>query len=637
MKDSVGFVRNQRALETALVIGALAAGLVLRIRSLDARAFWVDEAESSINALTILEHGFPSDSYLGLPIYENSFVVPWPGNAEYAWCDVSYSDRHFAVYHGWLPLYSIAASFALQNVRPAKLTAARLVQYDLAERKRRTRAARLPAVVFSMIFLLMLFVGGIVLYGRDAAWAALITGVLHPYSIEIARQARYYSAQVALTTACCVALWLIAKKCRWRDIVFAALSFILLFHTHLVGFATASVVYVLAMPFIFRRHPDAFRKLSVFAAMVAIGSVPWLVLTGFLSNRGRIPRAWPYLKLPQDFWAYPPFHQNGPLFGALLAILFAGLLIFKRRLSGRIIAAGMHLRGPATFLCTWAICGYAIFLLSIPLASFDRARLNLSYWGPELLLAAIICATFTRMLAARYSSLLAPAILLLLFFHTGHELANAGSASGQSWDMSTGVLTSLASLHLDQNTRLYSAPNDQLILTFYSGLPIQEILSVRRSFLDSYPGTVIYIDTDIAVDTGILRPENIRRVARKYHECLSLSQAQQWAETLRTYDYKTETLHWSEPALPAFACALLNEQHRRLPVTFEHSPLELMTRGFRIRSWSDWRNALRYRFLDLQAYSGTHANYAARLSHATVTLVPKSDTAIYQSPPLDAH
>ena len=46
---------------------------MLRLSFVDRTPLWVDEAdeaESSINALTILDHGYPTDRYLGLPLYE---------------------------------------------------------------------------------------------------------------------------------------------------------------------------------------------------------------------------------------------------------------------------------------------------------------------------------------------------------------------------------------------------------------------------------------------------------------------------------------------------------------------------------------------------------------------------------------
>jgi len=62
----------------------VAAAFAFRLAYIDANPFSVDEAESSINALTILQHGYPTDTYLGLPIYENISTQPWPGNPEYS-------------------------------------------------------------------------------------------------------------------------------------------------------------------------------------------------------------------------------------------------------------------------------------------------------------------------------------------------------------------------------------------------------------------------------------------------------------------------------------------------------------------------------------------------------------------------
>ena len=79
---------------------------------------WVDEAETSINALTILEHGYPTDHYMGMPIYENTLIQSWPNNEEYEFKDFSYSDRGMAIYHGWLPMYAIAFSQWLMGIQP---------------------------------------------------------------------------------------------------------------------------------------------------------------------------------------------------------------------------------------------------------------------------------------------------------------------------------------------------------------------------------------------------------------------------------------------------------------------------------------------------------------------------------------
>ncbi|MFY8215704.1 MAG: hypothetical protein ACOVMP_03800 [Chthoniobacterales bacterium] len=81
-------------------------------------ALWCDEAESSINALSIIGTGVPGWKYVDLPIFENTLTNPWDDSAEYEFRDSTYSNRGVVVYHGWLPIYAIAASQYLFGLRP---------------------------------------------------------------------------------------------------------------------------------------------------------------------------------------------------------------------------------------------------------------------------------------------------------------------------------------------------------------------------------------------------------------------------------------------------------------------------------------------------------------------------------------
>src|SRR4029453_8806692 len=107
-----------KTLEVVLLLSCLLLATAWRVLFVDSQPLWVDEAESGINALTILERGYPADHYLGLPIYENILLTTWPNSEEYEFKDASYSDRGMAIYHGGLPLYSIAAAYALSGIHP---------------------------------------------------------------------------------------------------------------------------------------------------------------------------------------------------------------------------------------------------------------------------------------------------------------------------------------------------------------------------------------------------------------------------------------------------------------------------------------------------------------------------------------
>jgi hypothetical protein len=151
-----------------LIVAILAYGATLRSCRLGYAPLWTDEAETSINALTILEYSVPVDQYLGVAMFENALTVPWPDSPEYEFRDSSYSSRGLGIYHGSLPLYLTAASFALNGIQPDTSTDPLTVQHNPEEIYRRTVPARIPAVASGMLFLVAIFIAGQALYGEDA-------------------------------------------------------------------------------------------------------------------------------------------------------------------------------------------------------------------------------------------------------------------------------------------------------------------------------------------------------------------------------------------------------------------------------------------------------------------------------------
>ena len=644
----------QRGQWIALVL-VIFAGVALRMIHLDTLPFWVDEAESSINALTILQHGYPTDSYLGIPIYENTNVWFWPENPEYEFRDVSYSEKHFAVYHGWLPLYAIAGSFKLYGIHPDVADGSRSTKHNLAEQKRRTRAARVPAVLFAAIFLVVAFIGGNVLYGREAGWAALVVGAIYPYHLEISDQARYYSAEVTLTTACCVLLWLVIRTGTWKHVLLAAIAYLLLFHTHLLSFLTAALMAALSLPVIMYRHRDWFKKMVVFAAVLLAGTLPWIFVTGFYHHQSRIPRAWPLLQIPSDLLRYRPFNF---WYAFLALVLFLAVVWLKRSEGGesRVVGASAKRLGPVlVFLGGWSVIGYATFLLFIPAVSFTQQRLNLSYWGPLFLLFAILCATVVRILAPRVSHRSAAAFtaaLMAVLFLAVHHPSPARDEAGtsQSWKLSSppgsgtweiygDIFHQLDSMHLDSTAKLYAAPNSHLVLTVYSGLPVQDITPVRKSYLDSYRGEIVYIDLGVARDTGLLTSRRVQEAAARNGYILSSAAAQETAIRLLTRSYREAMMKALAPDRPAdiepvppFAQQLLATYQDKVAFDFANSPYELVTRGFEVRNWSDWAAVLKYRFVDPNARRGVHANYVERFRGADAMILMRSEPiAIYRA------
>jgi hypothetical protein len=636
-------IGNHSGLEICFVTLVIAAGVALRAINLDFNPFWVDEAESSINALTILEKGYPSDSYLGLPIYENTLIRLWPGNMEYEFRDISYSDRHLAIYHGWLPLYSIAASFALYGIVPDQPGNSFRVKHNLDDRRRRTRAARVPGIVFGAVFLGLAFVGGTMLYGRDAGWAALLIASIHPWHFYISRQARYYSAEVTITTACCLLLWSMIMSGKWRHFVLGGLAFVLLFHTHLLSFFSAAVVFLLFAPLVIRNHPLGIRKLAVFALIVAAGSIPWIVVTGFLSEQDHIPRAWPLLRFPSDLAIYPPAKILSLITGILFASFIVWLLLTKRKVSGRWEDPLLASSPAFIFLTTWVVCGYLSFLLFMPAASFYLSRLNMSYWGPGVLLGAVTCAAIARALTPRFAILAAPALFLAFSLFTGSypKFPLQNPDSNPAWANDEQLYSELSGIRIARGTKLYAAPPNHLILTFYTGLPFQSIAPIRKQFLDQYRGDVLFIDSAYSSVDGSPPPdpELIRKAALQSGQQLNEQSAERWSLLLFTRDYREmmrNTLAGGKSCalekLPAFAQRILEERRKRVYYrAFLASSQELMTRGFNLYTWHDWRAVQVYRFVDPDSRRGIRSNFAQRLRGAHALLLVRADKVIYQS------
>jgi hypothetical protein len=653
-------MRNRRWFEFLLLGVVIAAGLGFRWATLDATGLWCDEAESSINALTILQQGYPTDHYLGLPIYENTLVRKWPENSEYEFRDVSYSDKGVAIYHGWLPLYAIAGSFALHHIAPDEPSIE--VKNTIEEWKRRTVAARLPSVLFGESFLVFAFLAGTALYGRDAGWISLLALTFNPWHGDLSRQARYYSAAVAISTGCCLMVWMMATERRWKDFVLGAFLFVLLFHTHLLSFVVACVMFGLLSPIIIYRNPKDFVKIAAFGSIVAAGTVPWFYLTDFYRQQSRIPRGWSQLSLPGDFLHFPPAQP------IMLAIPFLFVLIVLAVRASSRFPAGLtkpllDSLPPLVFLSAWAACGYLLFLLFMPAASFSRT--STSYWGPEHLIIPVITASLVRTLTAKFRRNSSSAVCL-----PGDKVQSAGISPkvftrqepfprwavaaglllmvqnaveatpryGTIWGDLSQIASGLRAINLKANTRLYASPNDHLVLTFYTGLPFQSIAPVRKSFLDRYPGDVVFVQRSIS-DPGLdaLSPEALQTAALRSGEKLPGPEAQRLSGLLSTLRYRQTVVRnvGGAPGLvedvPPFAVAALHRYEEETRKRAESTALDIMTRGFGVEEPWDWGEVFFYRFVNPDSRRGARLNYAARLRGATAWVLPESGTVIYLS------
>lgn len=614
--------RLYKHIDVVLLVAVLFAGGAIRLAGLSTEYLWADEAESGINALTILERGYPTDSYLGLPVYENTLTREWPEHQEYEFRDSSYSSKGMAVYHGWLPLYAIAGSFAAFGIGPQ----AAPESLPAATRDLRTFAARLPAVIFGVALLLALYVAGRAFYGRDAAWAAVVIACLSPAAIGASRQARYYAATVLFGLLCGLASWWMVKRASWREVAVGAVLFVLLFHTHILTFAALAIVLAAAT----WSNPKAglrnARKLAVFGCIVAAGTVPWLLWTGMPESAAAVPKVLPLLEL-KDVVSYPVAKWPYTL------LVTAGLVLvaLRRRLPkpfavrlGRPLAA---LQQPYWFTFAWLFTAFACFLILTPAASFFQSRMFTILGGPGILLAAMLFAAVGRGLSARHSIPIAAAVALVFVLVMRVHLPAPERDEGF-----TAVLDHVERAGFGPETKLYALPSHHLVLTFYSGLPFQSVAPVRKSFLDSYPGRVVIVEklTEEAGPDDPAGVRNLRAAAASAGVELSAAEAERLSGELASYDFRVAVQDrvagvWPPPAdPPPFAMGLLElqrEQNRRhFEAAREFAARVPMTRGFEMRAAHDLGCTFFYRFVDPHSRCGPNVNFAERLktSHATV-------------------
>jgi hypothetical protein len=227
--------------------------------------------------------------------------------------------------------------------------------------------------------------------------------------------------------------------------------------------------------------------------------------------------------------------------------------------------------------------------------------------------------------------------MLMIFFATGHnlELAPNGVRS-LTWERIANIFDQLDAMHLQAAARVYASPNNHLIFAFYSGLPVQSIGPVRKSFLDTYRGDVVFIDTNVLPDNRVFIPEHVRDEAVKSGQNLSPDAVEWWCGLLRTRSYRElmlKAFDQSESAqlepLPPFAERSLLEYRQQMAP----GPLDLfpMFRGFDIRNWWDWHSVFQYRFVNPVARRGSHANYTERLRGSTALVLLTADAVLYRS------
>ncbi|HEX8524630.1 MAG TPA: glycosyltransferase family 39 protein [Tepidisphaeraceae bacterium] len=621
-------MRQGLAIRVLVFVVVVAAGAMLRVWGLGSKPPTGDEAESSINAMTILEHGVPMDRYLGLPIFENTLTEFSPGDREYEFRDSSYSAKHVAIYHGWLPLYAMAGSFKVFGVKPDEVGGELRVRHSMQEMRWRTAAARAPAVVFGLGFLVIVFVAGWEMCSERAAWAALAVGAFARPFVFLSREARYHSATVMLATLCCWLLWRCRTKGKWGDFVWLGVGMVLLFHTHLISFVVACCAGAVLLPaYLVRR--GALAKLLVAGAIVLAGTAPWIAWSGMLTQTTHIPPARWFLSYPGDLLYYPLKKLPDAWVPLLCAIWIVMIVVAGNRLPRRLVEPIVRRLPVLLFLLTWIFLGFVAFTFLIPAASYFYKRLTLAVLGPGVLFGAIFFAAVMRSFRAR-THVAAPAVVfLVLIAISGQSYLSSYFDKPDKHDAWTAV-EHLRLMKMEAGTKVYCTPNDQLTLTFLTGLPVQSVAPVRKSFLDEYPGPVVVIES--ATPFQDLTAEEVREMARRRGEVISDDEARRLASALSTRLLRERVAQRAasvEPRLeepPAFVDEAM-ELQRIKTEQFQAEWIQWGTnnpvlRGYEMRDFSYWWQVFFYRFVEPEKRMGERLNYAQRIRSAKAEVLP---------------
>ncbi|MEI8386236.1 MAG: glycosyltransferase family 39 protein [Verrucomicrobiota bacterium] len=625
---------------TALLAGALIlAGVLLRVDWMNRSALWCDEAESGINALTIVDRGFPLNEYLGIPIYENTLTEPWDGHPEYEFRDSSYSPQGLAVYHGWLPLYAIAASQALFGLRADHPADPPAVRHGPDEIGLRTVAPRMPAVVFSALCMLAVYFLAGELGGTAAAFSALTLMAFNAKTVDFGYQARYYSLTLLMTAVAALCLARMVRRGRWGDYLLLGIAEALLFHTHQLSaviFAGASLVVLPAVV----RHKGWLLKSLAAGGLCAGLVLPWIWFSGFLFTASGVPKAHRLFDSFSDWLAYA---LERPDQFVLLAGLVLVLAIAKWRpawFPGRFHDAVREHGKIYLALFAWLAIGYATFHLLVPAASFFYERLSLVLWIPYVLVLAMFTSDLLRGATPRSAALLGIVGMTALLAVRGRLAFIEGPSVVESRADTASVIAALQKIRFENSTRIYASPNNHLTYTYYTGLPVQSVAPVRKSFFDSYKKPVVFIESQME----LMSPDksDIRSAAKAANIVLTRDQEQNFSGLIWTEIAKEELARQGIQAtpsapLPEYLWPVLEKTRlRMLEAREKYKTVIRCSPFFRhvpARRIKDFWMAFFYRFVHPQERTGKNLNILPRLNNAKLEFLPSANVVIYEISP----
>jgi hypothetical protein len=350
-----------------------------------------------------------------------------------------------------------------------------------------------------------------------------------------------------------------------------------------------------------------------------------------------------FLVLPDDLWKY--LSDRVPY----LALFASGAfwLALARLRHGQMLPA--RLREPwqrhsrqYSMLLIWMSVATSTYYLLLPPASQFPQRLSLALFVPGLMFMAMSLADAARIMVSSRSILLAP--LLAAVFLAVSGVLRVPPPTADAFDGLRDTLLMLNRLHLRPDAKVYASPSTQLVLSFYAEKPIQSLAPIRKRFLDTYPGEVLYIEGQLTWEFAFPGRQEIQLAARHMGQPLSDEAVRSVRSQLRTRFARERTrplVDDVEPPLEALsplaeAVMVQTRNHATALAQVEESYWEsqpfAFARGFRVRTGADLWETFFYRLVDPRARSGSRLNAAARLRNGRAYFVPSASRVFFYSP-----
>jgi hypothetical protein len=385
------------------------------------------------------------------------------------------------------------------------------------------------------------------------------------------------------------------------------------------------------------RQENWLPKSLAAAGVAGVLILPWAVLSGFLTAASRVPKANALFESPAKWFEYIAARPE-PLAFVVIVALAVGLSLLPARWLGRWRVSGLLRRHAAIygFLLGWAALAYAAFHVLVPAASFFVDRLAMVVWPPVGLLIGLFVGDVSSVVTRRFASPLAVAVTIA-FLQGAHRLVLPEALPDVSFvNAIAPVITDLEDVAFEPGTRFYATPNNHFVWTYYTGLPVQSVAPVRRSFFASRNKPVVFIEAQLSLQYP--DPRWVRALEEVAGHPVSPEEAARDADRIWTSqavaDLKTRGLAPQAAApLPDYLLPL-DAQHRelsRIRVSEEFARVDAMPifAGLEMDHVNDVWLGFFYRFVNPESRVGPNLNIFPLLHAARMQFAPPAGVVIY--------